>query len=189
VLTLTQAPALVGHIKDCARRKNAAAPSLWTPAVRAVYAQVMIALGKVQIPSNDASRATSASSMDVDIDEAKSSDSESEGEGEGEGEEGDEMDEDEEEEEEEEEVVPETAATAKDTGNNFFKSGEYYKAIDAYTRAIDLSTADPEGGSPRPEYYGNRAAARLMVQAYRGALADAQVCWAGLRLFICLYCV
>ena len=57
------------------------------------------------------------------------------------------------------------AEDAKNTGNNFYKQKDYFKAIKFYTNAINLV---PE----KAAYYGNRAAAYMMINNYTSALDD-----------------
>jgi DnaJ homolog subfamily C member 7 len=58
----------------------------------------------------------------------------------------------------------------KDQGNKYYKQEEYSEAIRFYTQALSLM---PNEGS----YYGNRAAAWLMMKEYKRAIKD---CLAGL---------
>lgn len=53
----------------------------------------------------------------------------------------------------------------KDEGNEFYKKGDYRAAIDAYSLAIAEA---PE----EPSFYGNRAAANMMILAYESAIED-----------------
>ena len=57
------------------------------------------------------------------------------------------------------------AEEAKKKGNEFYKNGEYDKAIEFYTQAINLQ---PQCAV----YYGNRSAALMMVYRYSQALDD-----------------
>eukprot|EP00455_Lapot_gusevi_P022747 TRINITY_DN236_c0_g1_i1.p1 TRINITY_DN236_c0_g1~~TRINITY_DN236_c0_g1_i1.p1 ORF type:complete len:506 (+),score=151.41 TRINITY_DN236_c0_g1_i1:60-1577(+) len=57
-----------------------------------------------------------------------------------------------------------TAAAKKAEGNTFYKKGQYARAIELYSEAIDLE--------PIAEYYGNRSAAYLMCKEYKRALLD-----------------
>ena len=59
------------------------------------------------------------------------------------------------------------AAQFKDMGNRFYQQEEYQEAIRYYTQAISLQ---PNDGS----YYGNRAAAWLMMREYRRAIKDCE---------------
>ena len=59
----------------------------------------------------------------------------------------------------------ELAAAHKKQGNSKYQAGDYYAALDCYTAAIQ---ADPSNSS----YYGNRAAAKLMVNQSRRAVDD-----------------
>lgn len=43
---------------------------------------------------------------------------------------------------------------SKEQGNEFYKQKNYVKAIEAYSAAVDLATAQ---GNPVPTYYLNRA--------------------------------
>ncbi|TFJ88358.1 hypothetical protein NSK_000707 [Nannochloropsis salina CCMP1776] len=58
-----------------------------------------------------------------------------------------------------------TAAQWKDEGNELYKKGDYRAAIDAYSLAIAMS---PDEAS----FYGNRAAAHMMILAYEAAIDD-----------------
>lgn len=53
----------------------------------------------------------------------------------------------------------------KDEGNELYKKGDYRAAIDAYSLAIAMS---PDEAS----FYGNRAAAHMMILAYEAAIDD-----------------
>ena len=57
------------------------------------------------------------------------------------------------------------AEDEKNTGNNFYKQKDYFKAIKFYTNAINLM---PE----KAAYYGNRAAAYMMISNFSSALDD-----------------
>lgn len=57
------------------------------------------------------------------------------------------------------------AGEAKKKGNEFYKNGDYEKAIEFYTQAINLQ---PQCAV----YYGNRSAALMMVHRYSQALDD-----------------
>ena len=57
------------------------------------------------------------------------------------------------------------AEDAKHKGNDLYRSGEYDKAIEFYTHAINLQ--------PKcAVYYGNRSAALMMIDKYSQALDD-----------------
>eukprot|EP01122_Echinamoeba_exundans_P009983 TRINITY_DN3613_c0_g1_i1.p1 TRINITY_DN3613_c0_g1~~TRINITY_DN3613_c0_g1_i1.p1 ORF type:complete len:542 (-),score=160.45 TRINITY_DN3613_c0_g1_i1:49-1620(-) len=58
-----------------------------------------------------------------------------------------------------------TAEDWKNEGNAFYGKKEYYKALDAYSKAIALD-------SSKAPLYSNRAAGYLMVKDYRKALDD-----------------
>lgn len=62
------------------------------------------------------------------------------------------------------------AAEAKQQGNDYYRSGEYEKAVAAYTQAINLAS----GGGDTALYLNNRAAAHLALRNLRAALADAK---------------
>ena len=55
----------------------------------------------------------------------------------------------------------------KDLGNQFYKSKDYYVAIDHYNNAIELWPTNAN-------YYNNRSAAKMMLKKYKEALEDAQ---------------
>ena len=57
------------------------------------------------------------------------------------------------------------AEDAKNTGNTYYKQKDYFKAINFYTNAINLM---PD----KAAYYGNRAAAYMMVNNFPNALDD-----------------
>ena len=57
------------------------------------------------------------------------------------------------------------AEAAKLQGNEFYKTGEYDKAIEFYTQAINLQPLCAV-------YYGNRSAALMMIEKYSQALDD-----------------
>jgi len=61
--------------------------------------------------------------------------------------------------------IEKEAEDAKNTGNNFYKQKDYFKAIKFYTNAINLL---PD----KAAYYGNRAAAYMMINNYPNALDD-----------------
>ena len=60
-----------------------------------------------------------------------------------------------------------SAAEAKALGNEKYKAGKYFEAIDMYTRAIEM---EPE----EPMYLNNRAAAYVMVNRFSNGLNDAK---------------
>lgn len=55
----------------------------------------------------------------------------------------------------------------KDEGNEWYKKRDYRAAIDAYTQAIALEPAEAA-------YYGNRAAAAMMLLQYEQAAVDCE---------------
>ncbi|XP_006461589.1 hypothetical protein AGABI2DRAFT_185760 [Agaricus bisporus var. bisporus H97] len=59
------------------------------------------------------------------------------------------------------------AEKVKETGNVAFKAGKYGEAIDLYTEAIKLNSAEPS-------YLTNRAAAHMGLKRFRPALEDCQ---------------
>jgi len=61
--------------------------------------------------------------------------------------------------------IEKEAEDAKNTGNNFYKQKDYFKSIKFYTNAINLL---PD----KAAYYGNRAAAYMMISNYTNALED-----------------
>jgi tetratricopeptide (TPR) repeat protein len=66
---------------------------------------------------------------------------------------------------------PDTAQQAeelKNQGNDLYKEGNYHRAIDLYNQAIDLC---PE----HAPYYGNRAAAYLMLNKYKQVIDDSKM--------------
>eukprot|EP00941_MAST-03F_sp_MAST-3F-sp1_P003492 g3492.t1 len=69
--------------------------------------------------------------------------------------------------EEDEKSVAERAMDLKNMGNDKYRSGDFYGAIDLYTEAIKLT---PDNAA----FYGNRAAARLSVSQFEKAVSDAE---------------
>jgi DnaJ family protein C protein 7 len=63
----------------------------------------------------------------------------------------------------------EKAVQLKNEGNEFFKQKEYDKAIDCYTKAINLNPMDPS-------YYANRAACWLGKKNYKKCIDDSNEC-------------
>jgi len=61
----------------------------------------------------------------------------------------------------------EIAEKLKNEGNIFYKSGEYRKSIDLYNQAIEMC---PNTAS----FYGNRAAAYMMIKKYHEAIEDSK---------------
>ncbi len=61
----------------------------------------------------------------------------------------------------------ESAEKNKNEGNTFYKAGKYRESIDFYTKAIELC---PNNAS----YYGNRAAAYIMIKKYKEAIEDSK---------------
>jgi len=61
----------------------------------------------------------------------------------------------------------ERAEKLKNEGNIFYKSGEYRKSIDLYNQAIEMC---PNTAS----FYGNRAAAYMMIKKYHEAIEDSK---------------
>lgn len=55
----------------------------------------------------------------------------------------------------------------KNEGNNFYKNAKYRESIDLYTKAIELC---PKNAS----YYGNRAAAYLMINKFKECIDDSK---------------
>jgi tetratricopeptide (TPR) repeat protein len=53
----------------------------------------------------------------------------------------------------------------KNEGNEYFKKKEYQKAVESYTKAINLNPMDPS-------YYGNRAASYLGMKKYNKCIDD-----------------
>lgn len=58
-------------------------------------------------------------------------------------------------------------AHRKDEGNEFYKQKNYRAAIDAYSLAIAEAPDEPS-------FYGNRAAAHMMILAYESAIEDCE---------------
>ena len=81
-----------------------------------------------------------------------------------------EEEEDSEEEEEEEEEIPieEQADMFKSEGNEFYKKKDYFAAIKKYDEAIKLMPKEHK-------YYGNRAAASLMLGLYERVVKDCEI--------------
>ena len=67
----------------------------------------------------------------------------------------------------------EAAEEAKARGNEFFRAGEFVKAIDAYSSAIRYAPEDQDV-KQRVVYYTNRAAAELEMQRYKEAVDDCE---------------
>lgn len=63
--------------------------------------------------------------------------------------------------------IEKEAEDEKNTGNDFYRQKDYFKAIKYYTNAINLV---PE----KAAYYGNRAAAYMMINNFPNALDDSQ---------------
>lgn len=61
----------------------------------------------------------------------------------------------------------ELAENYKNQGNESYKSANYREAIDFYTKAINLC---PNNAA----YYGNRAAAYIMIYKYKEAIEDSK---------------
>eukprot|EP00285_Hemiselmis_virescens_P015455 CAMPEP_0173393420 /NCGR_PEP_ID=MMETSP1356-20130122/22095_1 /TAXON_ID=77927 ORGANISM="Hemiselmis virescens, Strain PCC157" /NCGR_SAMPLE_ID=MMETSP1356 /ASSEMBLY_ACC=CAM_ASM_000847 /LENGTH=410 /DNA_ID=CAMNT_0014351431 /DNA_START=163 /DNA_END=1392 /DNA_ORIENTATION=- len=55
----------------------------------------------------------------------------------------------------------------KAVGNALYKAGKYQEAVDAYTKAIEKDPTEPM-------FFGNRAAALMMLKKYDDALADSK---------------
>lgn len=66
-----------------------------------------------------------------------------------------------------EESPAEQAVRFKEEGNERYKAKDYKTAVSLYTKAIALD-------STNPAYYGNRAAASLMLTNYKDALEDCE---------------
>lgn len=62
-----------------------------------------------------------------------------------------------------------TAEAAKNEGNAFFKNGDFQKAVECFSKAIE---ADAENAS----YYSNRSAAYIKLKDFDAALADGEMC-------------
>lgn len=60
-----------------------------------------------------------------------------------------------------------TAEAIKEQGNSAFKAKQYTEAVELYTKAIDMSPAEPS-------YLTNRAAAHMALKRFRPALVDCQ---------------
>ena len=67
----------------------------------------------------------------------------------------------------------EAAEGAKARGNEFFRAGDFLKAIDAYSSAIRLAP-DTQDAKQRAVYYTNRAAAEIEMQRYKEAVEDCE---------------
>lgn len=61
----------------------------------------------------------------------------------------------------------EQAEKFKNEGNNSYKIGNYRESIEFYTKAIEMCPKNPA-------YYGNRAAAYLMLNKYKETIEDAK---------------
>jgi len=59
----------------------------------------------------------------------------------------------------------ERAKSFKEQGNQYFKNKDYSKAIEYYSKAIDLNPMDPA-------YYGNRAACYFAMHNYQKCIDD-----------------
>jgi len=64
------------------------------------------------------------------------------------------------------------AQLAKEEGNEHYKESRYDKAIDCYTRAINLSKDEKE----RAIFYSNRAACYQQLQMYSEVVTDCNLC-------------
>lgn len=69
---------------------------------------------------------------------------------------------------EDEAKLVEEAEKSKNQGNASYKEGNYREAIEYYNKAIELC---PKNAA----YYGNRAAAYLMINKHKETIADAQM--------------
>lgn len=69
-----------------------------------------------------------------------------------------------------------SAEDYKNQGNQAAKAGDYQKASELYSRALDI---DPNN----PVYYSNRSNVRYQLKDYDGALQDAEGCLEANRLF------
>jgi len=67
--------------------------------------------------------------------------------------------------------VEQEAQRAKERGNKRFQGKQYKQAIEEYSKAIDLLSAD-SGNKNLAVYYGNRAQCYFMMEDYERALAD-----------------
>ncbi|XP_076459361.1 dnaJ homolog subfamily C member 7-like isoform X2 [Babylonia areolata] len=61
----------------------------------------------------------------------------------------------------------EVAESKKEEGNEYYKQQKYREALECYTQAINICPSCAA-------YYGNRAAANIMLKKYRDGLSDAQ---------------
>lgn len=61
----------------------------------------------------------------------------------------------------------ELAEQFKNDGNVHYKNGKYRESIELYTKAIELCPNTPA-------YYGNRAAAYMMIKKYKEAISDSK---------------
>jgi tetratricopeptide (TPR) repeat protein len=69
---------------------------------------------------------------------------------------------------EDEASMAEQAEKYKNEGNNSYKNANYRESIEFYSKAIDLC---PKNAA----YYGNRAAAYLMLNKYKETIEDAKM--------------